>query len=323
MPTISAIIPVYNAEEHLHRCIESILTQSYDDFELLLIDDGSTDSSGIICNDYAQKDSRIRVFHKENGGVSSARNVGLDNAKGEYITFVDSDDYILPNFFSIIEDLNVDLFIGSFFYNDTIVSLNDTTSDNLINDKFLFEYLIKTISIYTVWGKLLKSSLIINNNLRFDETLATAEDSLFMCNYLFHIGSIALSKKLVYRYDKQENSGLSHLRAQEWESESIIIKKILNICTLLQDKHSISLNPIRIRTVQARTDSFIHGLAPKSLFEIYKALKELIYDEKTQILWNDNTILQKGERRIIFDFLAKHKYIFLLSLYIKYINPRY
>ena len=91
---ISIIVPVYNTEKYLHRCIDSVLAQTYQDFELLLIDDGSKDSSGAICDEYAAQDTRVRVFHKENGGVSSARNVGLDLAQGEWVTFVDSDDYI-------------------------------------------------------------------------------------------------------------------------------------------------------------------------------------------------------------------------------------
>ena len=95
-PTISVIVPVYNAEKYLHRCIDSVLAQTYTDFELLLIDDGSKDQSGEICDEYAQKDARVRVFHQENGGVSSARNLGLDNAKGEWVTFVDSDDWAKP-----------------------------------------------------------------------------------------------------------------------------------------------------------------------------------------------------------------------------------
>ena len=97
-PKISVIIPVYTAEKSLCRCIDSILTQTYQDFELLLIDDGSTDSSGAICDEYAEQDARIRVFHKENGGVSSARNVGLDNARGEWYAFVDSDDSVSPHY---------------------------------------------------------------------------------------------------------------------------------------------------------------------------------------------------------------------------------
>ena len=97
-PKISVIVPVYNAEKYLHRCIDSILSQTFTDFELLLIDDGSKDGSGAICDEYAAKDNRVRVFHKENGGVSSARNLGLDNACGEWVTFVDADDYVRPSY---------------------------------------------------------------------------------------------------------------------------------------------------------------------------------------------------------------------------------
>ena len=92
MPKASIIVPVYKAEKHLRRCIESIVHQTYTDWDLLLVDDGSPDGSGGICDEYAGRDARIRVFHKENGGVSSARNLVLENVRGEYVTFVDSDD---------------------------------------------------------------------------------------------------------------------------------------------------------------------------------------------------------------------------------------
>ena len=101
-PKISVIVPVYKAEAYLHRCVDSILAQTFQDFEVLLIDDGSPDRSGEICDEYARKDKRVRVFHKENGGVSSARNMGLDNARGEYVCFVDSDDWLDEEMFAII-----------------------------------------------------------------------------------------------------------------------------------------------------------------------------------------------------------------------------
>lgn len=97
-PTISVIVPVYNAEKYLHRCVDSILSQTFTDFEVLLINDGSTDTSGVICDEYAQKDARVRVFHKENGGVSSARNVGIKNMRGLYSIHVDSDDWVEPSY---------------------------------------------------------------------------------------------------------------------------------------------------------------------------------------------------------------------------------
>lgn len=100
-PKVSVIVPVYNVEKYLHRCIDSILTQTFTDFEVLLINDGSKDRSGEICDEYAKKDSRVKVFHKENGGVSSARNVGLDNARGDLICFCDSDDFVTKDWLAL------------------------------------------------------------------------------------------------------------------------------------------------------------------------------------------------------------------------------
>ena len=96
MPKVSVIIPVYNVEQYLNRCIDSVLNQTYKDFEIILVDDGSTDKSGEICDVYAEKDSRITVIHKENGGLSDARNFGIDAARGDFLTFLDSDDYFHP-----------------------------------------------------------------------------------------------------------------------------------------------------------------------------------------------------------------------------------
>ena len=106
MPKVSVIVPVYNTEKYLPRCIESILAQTFTDFELILVNDGSTDKSGKICDEYAKKDSRIVVIHKENGGVSSARNKGIEISQGELISFIDADDWITPLYLSdLITDI--------------------------------------------------------------------------------------------------------------------------------------------------------------------------------------------------------------------------
>ena len=117
-PIISIIIPVYNAEKTLNRCVDSVLNQTFHDWELLLIDDGSKDRSMYLCDEYALKDKRIKVFHKKNGGVSSARNMGLDYARGEWITFVDSDDYICENIFDLVSSHNEDLLIFNYGSSD-------------------------------------------------------------------------------------------------------------------------------------------------------------------------------------------------------------
>ena len=113
MPKLSIIVPVYKVEQYIHKCVDSILNQTFTNFELILVDDGSPDNCGKICDEYAQKDERIRVVHKENGGVSSARNLGIDEAKGEYISFIDPDDWIELNMyediFNFVNDNNVDV----------------------------------------------------------------------------------------------------------------------------------------------------------------------------------------------------------------------
>lgn len=114
-PKISVIIPVYNTESTLHKCVDSILNQSYEDWELLLIDDGSKDHSAFICDEYAQQDKRIKVFHKENGGVSSARNIGIDNAEGKWITFIDSDDWVERNYLSNLYQNDENDIVASYY----------------------------------------------------------------------------------------------------------------------------------------------------------------------------------------------------------------
>ena len=123
MPIIRIIIPVYKAEGHLHRCVDSILAQSFTDFELLLVDDGSPDGSGKICDEYAAKDSRVKVLHKQNGGVSSARQTGIENAAGEYTIHADPDDWIEP---TMLEELynkateeDADMVMCDYFFDET------------------------------------------------------------------------------------------------------------------------------------------------------------------------------------------------------------
>lgn len=160
---ISIIVPVYNVELYLDKCIQSILAQSYPNFELLLIDDGSSDGSKEICDKYAKLDSRIRVFHRINGGVSSARNAGLEKAKGDWIAFIDADDWVFPNFLSdFVANLenNVDLYIQGYV---------DSNNDKFVKDNRYWvssDLIVELDDVYLgqlygfVWNKLFKSSII-------------------------------------------------------------------------------------------------------------------------------------------------------------------
>lgn len=213
-PLISIIIPVYNAEKYLRECLDTVLAQSFTDFEVLIINDGSTDSSRQICDEYAEKDKRIKVFHKENGGVSAARNLGIENAKGEWITFVDSDDKVNELFlekFEIEKHKNLDIFIQSHIN----VYENNTVYSKLINDKvvisneigkWLEKLEIETLNIQTPWAKLFKKELITQNSIRFNEDFSNGEDHVFVLNYFKYITRLIIIPFHGYCYNRELNS---------------------------------------------------------------------------------------------------------------------
>ena len=185
-PTISVIVPVYNAEQYLPRCIESVLAQTFVDWEMLLIDDGSTDASGSICDEYAAKDERIRVFHKENGGVSSARNLGLDNAQGEWITFVDSDDYIEENYLKSFEgNLDADLVVGNIqmIRKQEVEEVGSHISPGYYNDiKSEVANCLTNLCFLAPWGKMFRRTLVLG--LHFDESMCISEDTKYVFSFI-------------------------------------------------------------------------------------------------------------------------------------------
>lgn len=219
MSQITVIVPVYNTENYLRRCIDSILTQTFTDFELLLIDDGSTDSSGKICDEYKDKDDRIRVFHKENGGVSSARNLGLDNASGELIAFVDSDDYVLTVFletYIMLFKENADLYILGIIPDYSISSKYIITNTSLNYNGKIQDVLLQLMScqmLGSLCNKAFKKSIIDLNGLRFNESYRFREDEEFLLRYMVFAKQVVstLKKSYVYfvpdwnKYNKTDN----------------------------------------------------------------------------------------------------------------------
>lgn len=203
-PKISVIVPVYNAEPYLRRCVDSILSQTFSDFELLLIDDGSKDQSGAICDEYADRDARVRVFHKANGGVSSARNVGLDHARGEWITFCDSDDWVIADTLcSDIGNYKEDLLIYSYFTaTQGAMRLHELQKCLLLDRESLSEYCGRNLicSIFKApWSKFFKKSRI--QRFRFNEKIRLGEDTLFMLEVLGHIQSCRVLTTPFYVYN--------------------------------------------------------------------------------------------------------------------------
>ena len=205
MPKVSIVVPVYNVGRWLRRCIESIQSQSFDDFELLLINDGSKDNSGEICDEYAGKDTRIRVFHKQNGGASSARNFGLDNSRGEWVTFIDADDYISENYLSSVVKASTDIVIlESKRINGveikTFTKLPESKSTDYNSYKHILESYIRRAIMKVPWGKLIRRECI--GNLRFNVGQPIGEDALFMYDLFARCTSIEIFNGYVYYWQE-------------------------------------------------------------------------------------------------------------------------
>lgn len=188
MSLVSIIVPIYNSEKVLCRCIDSILNQTYSNFEVLLINDGSSDNSELICKGYVERDSRVNLFSQRNGGVSSARNTGLKLAKGEWIAFVDSDDWIEPDYLSeLIPASHNELSICSFIYEGTRSSNINHLRTGLWDGGNIvraFSFLLSNMAFCGSWCKIFSKSLIDEYRLLFDTRVSAGEDMLFVYEFI-------------------------------------------------------------------------------------------------------------------------------------------
>lgn len=250
---ISVIVPVYNTEKYLHKCVDSILAQTFTDFELLLIDDGSTDNSGKLCDEYAAKDNRVKVFHKKNGGVSRARNLGIDNAQGEYLSFIDSDDYIHPDIYAelvaIADKYNVDLVVSDIELNGKVL-MNKTPSlckldKEEIHNKVLpyFTQIDNTgAGAYTTM--IIKRAVLDKNNVRFYEDFAFQEDLMFVINVYANISSMYYLPKTFYEYTTHPTGLYASYRKGDGEN----FVKARNIILSLIKKYDIAIDVLNFNT---------------------------------------------------------------------------
>ena len=230
IPKVSIIIPIYNVEKYFKCCLDSILVQTFQDWEAILVDDGSKDDCGKICDEYAAMDSRFRVIHKENGGVSSARNMGLDYARGEWITFVDADDWISSNMLQQMLDRadaeGADVVLAdlafSFFKGDDIYMIADWDNNKTAS---LNRYIT---SVWTcVWGGIHKRSLYEVYQLKCPQGIAYCEDFHLMARLCYFAKKVVNIHQPFYHYRQQEGSVMHNLnkrteRDEQWVYQDII-----------------------------------------------------------------------------------------------------
>ena len=214
-PKVSIIVPVYNAEGNLRRCIESILKQDFTAFELLLMDDGSKDNSGRICDEYAARDGRIYVLHKENSGVSDTRNQAIKLARGEYLQFVDSDDWLTHEatglLVSTMESQGCDMVISDFYrvVGERLAHKGDIQEDGLLSQKEFASYMLENPADFyygVLWNKLYKKRIIEKHQLAMDKEISWCEDFLFNMEYIRHVESVYALHVPIYYYVKTKGS---------------------------------------------------------------------------------------------------------------------
>ena len=222
-PTISVIVPVYKVEKYIRCCLDSIVTQTFADWECILIDDGSPDNSGKICDEYAEKDGRFRVIHQKNAGVSAARNAGLNVAKGAWITFVDSDDWIEPETYNIaykraIDD-GVDLVQWSYVVENGMKSKHIVFPETFFSHKTL-------LSLFdcSMWNKMVSAKLIIENKLYFPVGIRLSEDRLFSFQCYLNATKCLCLDKCFYHYRMNGNSA-SHSMTKDMIIEEVEVIK--------------------------------------------------------------------------------------------------
>lgn len=318
-PKISVIVPVYNVEKYLHRCIDSILAQTFTDFELLLINDGSKDNSGIICDEYAVKDNRIRVFHKDNGGVSSARNMGLDNAKGEWIAFIDSDDWVKPGYLrSMVVHSGADMIMSSFEISDDLSIWNNDIDDEAFSicqmSAFLNKY-VSTTHFGTPWCKLYNRDLI--GNLRFNDQISLAEDTIFIFNYMVRVRSVHTVKDFSYQYNRGVVDSLS-VRYRTIDEYLRIIKDNYDGLIIVEKtfdydgeyvRHNRTLFMFRLCLDVIKNNK-------SSIKERYNLFKRIMQEYAVREMFLYKNTQFKGLRRRFFDFMALNKNYRTLFMYV-------
>ena len=234
-PLVSVIVPVYNVENYLEECLNSIMGQTYSNLEILLIDDGSKDRSGEICDQYAKKDNRIKVYHKSNSGVSKTRNYGLDHCTGEWVAFVDSDDYIEKNYIESHLACNPNYFnVGghnSFGNNISGIERHMVKTEryyDLLRDLDKIDvtpFSIEINVIYHICSKLYNNKILQANHIRFPENMILAEDCCFNIDYLRYCSKVAMIPYSGYYYRHAHQTPVYKMDLRQYQTHCTILDK--------------------------------------------------------------------------------------------------
>lgn len=332
MIKISVIMPVYNSEKYLRKSIETVLNQSLKEMELILIDDGSSDRSGEICDEYAQGDERVKVVHQENKGLSAARNVGLKLVQGEYITFADNDDECLPGFleknYAIAKKYDADMV--KFGRESVIVDKNDEVYGKSVRNLEEHYYTRKQIlknyfklreqNIFSpVWDGLYRSTMVFDNHITFPEELRYGEeDTIFCLKCVEVMQSLATNSgvyfKHFFRKKHSQSSKFHELTLDKLISSAVVEKQVLNNLETEISKCDYVLNNAKYQLIEIflqlyHPDCDYSMARKKEYLNKVRTYSEFQYDLK----WDDYKILfKRDKKKTIMIWLFEHKYDTLL-----------
>ena len=296
---LSVIIPIYNAEEYLEDCLSSIYHQTFQDYEVWMIDDGSNDQSPQICDFYSKKDTRFHVLHKMNGGVSSARNLGLDQSQGNWICFLDSDDTVdknyLENLYKAVDDKQEKLIIQGFNIIETH-SKKTRLFDNHLYDVSHIYLAFERLHINRCgfpFAKLYNRNIIQEYYIRFNETINYAEDVIFMLTYLCHVSYIQTLEGAQYNYFVRRNNSLSQ-RIFDFKSEYTCYENYLSLIIKIKERFNIP---------------------ERALSNSYNVISEYLIRRSIGALYQKKTRVKQNERIAILKSLSLNQITFLQRHY--------
>ena len=321
---VSIVVPIYNSEKYLKKCIDSIINQTYANIEIILINDGSTDNSAYICEYYSKKDSRVQVIHTNNMEVSNARNTGIKHANGQFIQFVDSDDYIDANMTeTLLKKMNsqdVDITICGLKrrYKNKLLLLKFHKSGSFTTEQFVIENLavISDLIIGSPCNKLYKTNIIKKNNIIFDTSIDYAEDLIFNYRYLKKTFKVAVLPDCLYNYNTNSESLATRFREDCFDNFNYVCRqtrKFLEEYSISKENTNIINNKfaniyIALINHLYRSDSTLSKIETRKIIE-----KEFYFDkEKADMI--DKAKFDKLYFNIIW-FLVKRKYYFLLEFF--------
>ena len=314
---ISIIVPVYNVEKYIRKCLDSIVNQTYKDLEIILVDDGSPDNSGAICDEYAKNDSRIKVIHKPNGGLSSARNAGLDVARGEFLTFIDSDDYIEDDTVASVVDAISQEEVEMVLIREKQVNLNGETTkivgDKPTNTTFYREkdFLVELVLGKQVNGacdKFYKRECI--KDLRFEEGRHHGEDMLFNVCYLDCVKKVGYVDSIKYSYVANDDS-VTHASFNSHSVDNIYFKD--KVCGIVKEKYPMYYATLARRCFVARLTllRLVHNSSQQ------EEQQELIKEIQDYLRRNYKLVKQELSRKEKLEYVL---YRFVRPMYFLYLK---